>query len=101
MGIEPNAKLEKAWIHSLGSSWLRLLPFCGRVHFLVHSWYARPQIREKLIEQKMLRWRRIAKYSRLDSTCLPARARRNYWRLCARYPELMRRMGLSELSVYQ
>jgi hypothetical protein len=38
MGIEHNAKLVKAWIQSLGSSWLRLLPFCGRVQFLVHSW---------------------------------------------------------------
>jgi hypothetical protein len=33
MGIEPNAKLEKMWIQSLGSSWLRLLPFCGRVRW--------------------------------------------------------------------
>jgi hypothetical protein len=62
---------------------------------------ARPKIREKLIEVKLLRWSRIAKWHPLDSTCPPARARRNYWRICARYPEIMRRLNLSELSVYQ
>jgi hypothetical protein len=62
---------------------------------------ARPQIREILIEQKMLRWCRIAKWYPIDRRCPPARARRNYWRLCARYPATMKRLRLSEASVYQ
>jgi hypothetical protein len=61
----------------------------------------RPHIREKLIERKLLRWNRIAQWYPLDPRCPPARARKNYWRLCARYPEIMRRLGLTELSVYQ
>jgi len=63
--------------------------------------HARPLIKEKLIEQKLLRWCRIAKWYPLDRRCLPVRARKNYWRLCARYPEVMLRVGLSVTSVYQ
>jgi hypothetical protein len=51
--------------------------------------------------RKLLRWSQIAKWYPLDRRCPPARARKNYWRLCARYPEIMRRLGLTELSVYQ
>ena len=62
--------------------------------------HARPQFREILIAQRMTRWLKIAKYPYLASKCPPARARKNYWRLCARYPELMQRLGLNEFSVY-
>jgi len=62
--------------------------------------HARPQSREILIAQRMTRWLRIAKYPHIASKCPPARARKNYWRLCARYPELMQRLGLNEFSVY-
>jgi len=62
---------------------------------------ARPQIREKLIEQKLRRWSRIAKWHPFDRSCPPAQARKNYWRLCAKYPQIMQRLGLSEISVYQ
>lgn len=41
---------------------------------------ARPQIREKLLERKMRRWRDIARYPLLDVRCPPARARKNFWR---------------------
>jgi len=60
----------------------------------------RREIREKLIETKMLRWCHAAQWYPLDRRHPPARARKNYWRLCARYPEIMRRLGLSETSVY-
>ncbi len=62
--------------------------------------HARPIIRERLLELKIHRWLMVAKYPLVNPKCSPARARRNYWRLCARYPEIMRRLGLSELSVY-
>jgi hypothetical protein len=62
---------------------------------------ARPEIRQRLIEIKMARWCRRAKYKFLDPTCPASRARKNYWRLCARYPQIMQRLGLSEISVYQ
>ena len=62
--------------------------------------HARPQFREILIAQRMTRWLRIAKYPHIASKCPPARARKNYWRLCARYPELKQRLGLNEFSVY-
>jgi len=56
---------------------------------------------ETLIGKKMRRWCLIAQYNFVDPTCPPSRARRNYWRLCARYPELMSRLRLSYLSVYE
>ncbi len=62
---------------------------------------ARPEIKEKLIEQKMLRWCRIAKWYPIDRRCPPTKARRNYWRLCKSHSHIMRRLGLSELSVYE
>jgi hypothetical protein len=61
---------------------------------------ARPQIREILIGRKLKRWALIAKYSYVDQTCSPSRARRNFWRLYSRYPEIGQRMGLNETSVY-
>jgi hypothetical protein len=63
--------------------------------------HARPQIREILIERKMTRWCRIAQCPLLDPRCPPARARRNFWRLCARYPEVMQRLGYTATSVYE
>jgi hypothetical protein len=61
---------------------------------------ARPQIREILIGEKMRRWSLIARHPFVDSSCSPARARRNFWRLYARYPEIARRLGLNAASLY-
>lgn len=61
---------------------------------------ARPLVRQKLIELKLRRWCSIARYPQYHSTCSAAQARKNFWRLCSRYPEIMARMGLSETSVY-
>jgi hypothetical protein len=49
----------------------------------------------------MRRWLRIAKYPHIDPRCSPAQARRNYWRLCKSHPEVMTKLGLSEIAVYQ
>jgi len=57
------------------------------------------QIREILIAQKMKKWCGIAKWH--AHRCPPVRARKNFWRQCARYPAIMWRLGPSELSVYR
>ena len=62
--------------------------------------HARPHIREKLIELKLRRWCSIARYPQHYPTCSAAQARKNFWRLCESYPDVMRRIGYSELSVY-
>ena len=61
---------------------------------------ARPQIREKIIELKLRRWCRIALDPKYYPGCTAACARKNFWRLCKAHPDVMRRSGYSELSVY-
>jgi len=62
--------------------------------------HARPEIRDILIAKKMKRWIMIARYKFIDPSCPPARARRNYWRLIAKHPQIAAKLVLSELSVY-
>jgi hypothetical protein len=62
---------------------------------------ARPELVEIIIEKKILRWCRIARWPETDPCCTATRARKNYWKLCAKYPHIMERLGLSELSVYE
>jgi hypothetical protein len=62
--------------------------------------HARPQVREILISMKMRRWVLIAKHPFVDRGCPAWRARKNYGRLCARYPVIMRRLGLNEFSAF-
>jgi hypothetical protein len=61
---------------------------------------ARPQFRNILIAKKLRRWCLIAQHPSINRNCSPARARRNYWRLFAKYPELAASLGLTETSVY-
>jgi hypothetical protein len=61
---------------------------------------ARPQVREILIAKKMKHWWVVAKCRLIDPTCPTWRARKNYARLCARYPEIMQRLGLHEFPAY-
>ena len=61
---------------------------------------ARAQVREHLLATKMRKWALIGQHPFVDPTCPPARARRNFARLCARYPEIARRLGMSPLSAY-
>ncbi|MGB7602093.1 MAG: hypothetical protein WBM24_17425 [Candidatus Sulfotelmatobacter sp.] len=53
-----------------------------------------------MIEVKLRRWCSIARYPQHYSACSSAQARKNFWRLCARYPLIMKKAGLTELSVY-
>jgi hypothetical protein len=61
---------------------------------------ARPQVREILIRQKMQRWLMIAKHPFMDRSCPTWRARKNYQRLCAKYPAIMQQLGLNEFSAF-
>jgi hypothetical protein len=63
--------------------------------------HARPEIRQCLIEIRMARWCRLAKYHYLASTCPPARARKNFWRLIKAHPETAERLGYTATSVYE
>jgi hypothetical protein len=61
---------------------------------------ARPQVREILIAKKMKHWWVVAKCRLVDPTCPTRRARKNYARLCTRYPEIMKRLNLNEFSAF-
>ena len=54
---------------------------------------ARPEVKEILISHKLRRWASIGRCPAAYPNCSPARARRTYARLAARYPELARRLG--------
>jgi hypothetical protein len=62
--------------------------------------HARPEVREVLIAKKLKRWAMIGQHPFVDPTCSPARARRNFASLLARYPATARRLGLTLLSAY-
>jgi hypothetical protein len=61
---------------------------------------ARPQVREILIAKKMKHWWVVVKCRLIDPACPTSRARKNYQRLCARYPQIMQRLGLDEFSAF-
>ena len=60
----------------------------------------RKPIREALIRQKIVHWRNAARSPSFYKNIPPLRARKNYWRLCSNYPNIARRLGLDEASVY-
>jgi hypothetical protein len=60
---------------------------------------AGPQIREGLIVKKMWRWMLIGKYPSAYGSFSATKARKNYWALVRRYPELAAKHGLTEASV--
>jgi hypothetical protein len=62
--------------------------------------HAREEIKHILIERKLRRWCGIAQCPLLDLRCPPWRARKNFWRLCRKYPEVAARLGLTVLSVF-
>jgi hypothetical protein len=62
--------------------------------------HARREIREVLLMKKMRRWQAVATCPLLDRSCPPARARKNFWRLYKKYPEIAARLGLTATSVY-
>jgi len=62
--------------------------------------HARPEIRQHLLAAKMKRWALIGTYPSAHANYPPSRARRNFSRLFARYPEIARRLGMTALSAY-
>jgi hypothetical protein len=62
--------------------------------------HARPEIRQVLIIKKLKRWLLIVQHPSVDRTCPPSLARRNYWRLLAKYPEIGALLELNIGSVY-
>jgi hypothetical protein len=61
---------------------------------------ARPEVKRILISQKLRKWSMIAQHPFVDPTCTPSRARRNFLRLLARYPDAARRLNLTVASAY-
>jgi hypothetical protein len=61
---------------------------------------ARPEVREILIAHKMKYWSLRAQHPTCFPNCRPSRARRNFLRLLARYPEIARRLNLDLRSAY-
>ena len=61
---------------------------------------ARPQIRDVLVAKKLKRWLLIAQHPFVDRSCPPSRARRNYWRLFAKHPQIAAKLGMTIASVY-
>jgi hypothetical protein len=61
---------------------------------------ARPEVKEILISHKLRRWSMIAQHPFVDPACEPSKARRNFLRLLARYPEAARRLNLTVASAY-
>lgn len=62
---------------------------------------ARTKLYQILIARKMLGWCNVARRPYLDPKCPPGRARRNYWYLFHRYPEVAQKLGLDEWSVFR
>jgi len=62
--------------------------------------HARPRIREVIIAKKMRRWVLISVCRGIDPSYPRSRARKNFWRLIQRYPEIAAKLGLNEASVY-
>jgi hypothetical protein len=62
--------------------------------------HARPQIREHLLARAMQKWALMGRHPSAYPNISPARARRNFSRLFARYPHIAKNLGLTALSAY-
>jgi hypothetical protein len=62
--------------------------------------HARPEIRERLLAKKMQRWALIGAHPTSFPNCSASRARKNFSRLLAKYPEIAKRLRLDVLSAY-
>lgn len=60
---------------------------------------ARKIVREAMIRKKILHWKSAALNPSHYGDIPSSRAKKNYWRLCARYPDIMMQLGLNEGSV--
>jgi hypothetical protein len=61
---------------------------------------ARPVLRQHLLARKMQRWALIGRHPSAFPNCPASRARRNFARLLAKYPQIAERLGLTPLSAY-
>lgn len=61
---------------------------------------ARPEVRRILICHKLRKWSLIAQFPQMYPHQSASRARRNLFRLMARYPDETRSMNLSVASAY-
>jgi hypothetical protein len=62
---------------------------------------ARKEIRDHLIAIRMRYWLDVAQCPLVNLRCPTRRARKNFWALQKRYPELAKRLGLTETSVFE
>jgi hypothetical protein len=62
--------------------------------------HARKEVRDFLIAKKMRYWRSVAKYPVIAPSCPTWRARKNYWHLWRKYPEIASKLGFTEFSVF-
>jgi hypothetical protein len=61
----------------------------------------RKQIRECLLAERMLYWRSVTRCPPLGKGCPKWRARKNFWALIRKYPDLAKRLGLRETDVFE
>ncbi|MGD1215845.1 MAG: hypothetical protein ABR861_12755 [Terriglobales bacterium] len=61
---------------------------------------ARKEIREHLIAARMKYWLNVARMPLMNTKCPTWRARKNFWALQKRYPDLAKRLGFTEASVF-
>jgi hypothetical protein len=61
---------------------------------------ARPEVRDILIAHKLRYWSLRAQYPTTYPNCSASRARRNFLRLLAKYPQIGKRLSLTVLSAY-
>ena len=61
---------------------------------------ARPEVRDILIAHKLRYWSLRAQYPSTYPNCSASRARRNFLRLLAKYPQIGKRLSLTVLSAY-
>jgi hypothetical protein len=61
---------------------------------------ARPEIRERLLAKKLQKWALIGSHPTAFPSCSASRARKNYSRLLAKYPDLGRKLNLGIASAY-
>jgi len=59
------------------------------------------EIRVALIIRKMKYWLMVSQHPFVLKECPSWRARKNYWHLCGKYPEIAARLGLNKTSVYE
>jgi hypothetical protein len=63
--------------------------------------HARKEVRDYLVAKKLKHWCAVAKWPLFDSRCPPWRARKNYWHLWRKYPEIAARLGFGEMDVFE